>query len=215
MSDTENVPIRVNTDSVTLRPLFGKVIVILIWVICAIALASLFIGFQPLNLRYTPLIAFAAYGVWILFWSQSVTIDLSGVTVRNLLRSHEVSWPAIQRVDTKYALTLYTPTSKIVAWSAPQPGRFEALRTSQSDIRFLPESTYGAGGGIRPGDLPKSASGLAALYVRRYWEQLRDAGYLDSGVVEGTGVETHWLRRETIILCALLVVAVVCATLIP
>jgi hypothetical protein len=215
MSDAQNVPIRIYADSVTLRPLFGKVIVVLIWVICAIALGSLFVDYHALNLRFIPLVAFAAYGVWILFWSPSVAISPAGVTVRNLLRTFDVSWPAIQRVDTKYALTLYTPTTKIVAWSAPQPGRFEALRTSQRDIRFLPESTYGAGGGIRPGDLPKSASGLAALYVRRYWEQLRDAGHLDSGVIEGTGVTTHWLRRETIILCGLLVVSVLLATLIP
>jgi hypothetical protein len=216
MSDVANEPIRVNPGSTTLRPLFGKVLVILVWVICAIALGSLFVNFRVLELlRYIALIAFAAYGVWILFWSPSVTIGPSGVIVRNLLRSFDISWPAVQRVDTKFALTLFTPTRKIVAWSAPQPGRFEAIRTSKADIRFLPESTYGVGGGIRPGDLPRSASGLAALYVRRYWEQLRDAGHLDSGVVEGTGVTTHWLRRETTILCGLLVIGVLAATFIP
>ena len=215
MSDDANRPIHVSTDSIALRPLFGKVIVVLIWLICAIALGSLFVDFRPANLRYIPLVAFAAFGVWILFWSPSVTIGPSGVTVRNLLRSFDVSWPAIQRVDTKYALTLYTATKRIVAWSAPQPGRFEALRTSQSDLQFLPESSYGVGGSIRPGDLPKSASGLAALYVRRYWDQLRDAGHLDSGVVEGTGVTTHWLRRETAILCGLLVVSIIGAFLVP
>jgi hypothetical protein len=216
MSDTQSTPIRISTEGATLRPLFGKVLVVLVWLICAIALGSLVLELKLLDLvRYLPLIAFAAYGVWILFWSPSVTIGPSGVTVRNLLRSFEVTWPAIERVDTKYALTLYTARRKIVAWSAPQPGRFEAIRTSKADIQFLPESTYGAGGGIRPGDLPKSASGLAALYVRRYWEQLRDAGHLDSGVVEGTGVTTHWLRRESVILCGLLVLAVLAATLIP
>jgi hypothetical protein len=204
------------SDAVTLRPLFGKVLVVLIWLICAVALAGLILEFNLLELvRYVALIAFAAYGVWILFWSPSVTISPSGVTVRNLLRSFDISWPAIQRVDTKYALTLFTPTRKVVAWAAPQPGRFEAIRTSKADIRFLPESSYGVGGSIRPGDLPRSSSGLAALYVRRYWEQLRDAGHLDTGVIEGTGVTTLWLRRETLILCGLLVVAVLAATLVP
>jgi hypothetical protein len=216
MSDAPNQPIRLNTDSVTLRPLFGKVIVVLIWLICALALGSVVLQSEALEIvRFVPLIGFAAYGVWILFWSPSVTIGPTGVTVRNLLRSYDVSWPAVQRVDTKYALTLYTSAKKIVAWSAPQPGRFEALRTSKSDIQFLPESSYGVGGSIRPGDLPRSASGLAALYVRRYWEQLRDAGHLDSGVVEGTGVTIHWLRRESIVLCGLLVVSLLTVTLIP
>ena len=216
MSDAINKPIRVTSDSTTLRPVFGKVVVILMWLICAIALASLISVLDLLVfLRYAALIAFAAYGAWILFWSPSVTIAPSGVTIRNLLRSYDVSWPAIQRVDTKFALTIFTTTMKIVAWSAPQPDRFTALRTSRAEIRHLPESSYGVGGSIRPGDLPGSASGLAALYVRRYWEQLRDAGYLDAGVVEGTGVKTHWLQPESAILGALFVVAIAAALLVP
>jgi Bacterial PH domain len=216
VSDALSNPIRGNTESTTLRPLFGKVLVVLAWLICGTALVSLIAQLDVLAfVRYVTLIAFAAYAVWILFWSPSVTIAPSGVTVRNLLRSYDVSWPAIQRVDTKFALTLFTASAKIVAWSAPQPGRFSAMRTSRAEIRNLPESSYGPGGGIRPGDLPSSASGLAALYVRRYWEQLRDAGYLDSGIVEGTGLTVHWLRRESAILGGLFVVAIATATLIP
>jgi hypothetical protein len=215
VSDAIDKPTRVQTDSTTLRPLFGKVLVVLMWLICGTALVNLITELNLLALvRYIGLIAFAAYAVWILFWSPSVTIAPSGVTVRNLLRSFDVTWPAIVRVDTKFALTLYTAHRKIVAWSAPQPSRFAAIRTSRAEIRHLPESSY-ASGGIRPGDLPASASGLAALYVRRYWEQLRDAGHLDSGVVEGEGVTAHWLRRESTILGGLFVVAVLTAALVP
>ncbi|MEJ1229558.1 MAG: PH domain-containing protein [Galbitalea sp.] len=216
MSDAIDKPIQAALDSTTLRPLFGKVLVVLMWLICASALVGLILESDPLAFfRYVALIAFAAYGVWILFWSPSVTITPAGVTVRNLLRSFDVSWPAIERVDTKFALTLFTAARKIVAWSAPQPSRFAAIRTSRAEIRNLPESSYGVGGSIRPGDLPASASGLAALYVRRYWEQLRDAGHLDSGVIEGTGVVTHWLRTESIVLGALLVVGIAAANLVP
>jgi hypothetical protein len=215
VSDAVNKPIRVQTDSTTLRPLFGKVLVVLLWLICGTALVSLITEWDLLAfLRYVGLIAFAAYAVWILFWSPSVTIAPSGVTVRNLLRSFDITWPAIVRVDTKFALTLYTAKRKIVAWSAPQPSRFAAIRTSRAEIRHLPESSY-AGGGIRPGDLPASASGLAALYVRRYWEQLRDAGHLDSGVVEGEGITARWLPRESAILGGLFVIGVTAAILVP
>jgi hypothetical protein len=51
--------------------------------------------------------------------------------------------------------------------------------------------------------------------VRRYWEQLRDAGYLDTGAVDGTGVVKTWLRRETIALIALAAVAVVALAFVP
>ena len=53
-----------------------------------------------------------------------------------------------------------------------------------------------------------SDSGLAALYVRRYWEQLRNAGFLDKATIEGTGVTTTWLTPQIIATIVLAVLAV-------
>jgi hypothetical protein len=216
MSDAYRRPLRVTQDSTTLRSRFGIVLVIVMWLILAAVLISMVVGLQLLELaRYAPLLLLIGYVLWILLWSPSVTIAPSGVTVRNLLRSHAVSWPAIQRIDTRFSLTLYTTAGRIPAWSAPAPSRFAALRLSRSDVgRSLPESTYLAGS-IRPGDIPQSDSGLAALYVRRYWEQLRDEGYLESGVVEGSGVVTTWLLRESLALFGLLLLTLGTLALVP
>jgi hypothetical protein len=216
MSDAYKKPVRVAQDSTTLRSRFGIGLVIGVWLILATAFISMIVDAQWLQLaRYTPVFALAGYILWILLWSPSVTIAPSGVTIRNLLRSHAVSWPAIQRIDTRFSLTLYTTAGRIPAWSAPAPSRFAALRAARSDIgRSLPESTYLAGS-IRPGDIPQSDSGLAALYVRRYWEQLRDDGYLESGVVEGTGVVTTWLLRESLILFGLILLSLGTLALVP
>ncbi|HEX4057475.1 MAG TPA: PH domain-containing protein [Galbitalea sp.] len=216
MTDAYNKPLRVTQDSTTLRSRFGIVLVVIVWLILGSAFVSMIVGQQWLQIaRYAPLFALIGYVLWILLWSPSVTIAPSGVTIRNLLRSHAVSWPAIQRIDTRFALTLYTAAGKIPAWSAPAPSRFAALRASRTDIgRSLPESTYLAGS-IRPGDIPQSDSGLAALYVRRYWEQLRDAGYLNSGVVEGTGVVTTWLLQVSLILFGLLLLTLAAFALVP
>ena len=202
-------------DSTTLRSRFGRVLVIVVWAILIAFIVGLIVE-QNANwlLRFTPIILLGGYVVWLLMWSPSVTIAPSGVTVRNLLRTNDVSWPAILAVDTRFALTLQTAAGKIVAWSAPAPSRFAALRATRTELSGLPESSF-AMGGIRPGDIPQTDSGLAALYVRRYWEQLRDAGYLENGVVEGTGTVTRWLRHETLILVGLVLVAVLALTLIP
>jgi hypothetical protein len=215
VTDAQNKPLRVTSDSTTLRSRFGRVLVIAVWAILIAFIVGLIVE-QNASwlLRYTPVIVLGGYVVWLLMWSPSVTIAPSGVTVRNLLRTNDVSWPAIQTVDTRFALTLHTAAGKIVAWSAPAPSRFAALRATRTELSGLPESSF-AMGGIRPGDIPQTDSGLAALYVRRYWEQLRDAGYLESGAVEGTGVETHWLRRETVALLGLVVLSVLTVTLIP
>lgn len=211
VSNASGNPHGMSEDSTTLRPRFGKALVIFVWAICAIVVVSLFVPFRASDVFKTlGLVAFVAYGVWLLFWSPSITIAPSGVTVRNIIREHAVSWPAIQRVDTRYALTLYTTAGKITSWSAPAPSRFAAMRTSRVDLTRLPKSSYDTEtDSIRPGDIPQSSSGQAALYVRRYWEQLHAAGYLDSGVIEGSGVVTSWLRTEILIVSGLAILSVI------
>ena len=215
VTDAQDKEPSATTDSTTLRSRFGQVLTVVVWAILAAFIVGFIIQLDGLQLlRYAPVILFMGYLVWLALWSPSVTIAPSGVTVRNLIRSFSVSWPAIKRIDTRFALTLFTHELKITAWSAPAPGRFASYRAARVDLTKLPESTYAAGA-IRPGDIPSSDSGLAALYVRRYWEQLREAGYLDSGVVEGTGVVTTWLRRETIALIVLAAVAVAALVFVP
>ena len=206
---------RVTEESKTLRPRFGQVLTVLVWCVCAAALVTIVVTGRWADLgRYGVLALLVAYVMWLMFWSPSVTISLAGVEVRNLLRVHAVSWPAIQNVDTKYALTLITPKRKVVAWAAPAPSRYATMRATRSDASGLPESTFMLGS-IRPSDIPSSDSGLAALYVRRYWEELQGAGHLDSAsAIEGTGVKTRWLGREAAALIALAIIAVVCVAFV-
>lgn len=206
--------INASTDSKTLRPRFGRVLVFVCFGIALVFLISLaFSGIDAL-LKFGPLGILAAYVIWMLYWAPSVTIAPSGVIVRNIVREHEVTWPAIERVDTKYALQLFTAAGTITAWSAPAPGRHAAMRVASPELKGLPESTYAAERSIRPSDIPSSESGLAALYVRRYWEQLRDGGFLARGV-EGTGVATHWLRAEIVTVSVLGAVAVLAVLFVP
>lgn len=205
---------RVTEESKTLRSRFGLVITVLVWAVCAVAVVTMVVTGRWADLaRYGALAVLVGYVVWLLFWSPSVTIAPSGVEVRNLLRVHDVSWPAIQNIDTKYALTLMTRARKVVAWAAPAPSRYATMRATKADASGLPESTFMLGS-VRPGDIPSSDSGLAALYVRRYWEELRDAGHLDSGAVEGTGVKTRWLGREAAALIALAIITAACVALV-
>jgi hypothetical protein len=200
-------------ESRTLRPRSGYALVFVVWAIGLSVVVTLIAqGSFLVLLRYLPLVLLAAYCAWLLFWSPSVTISPAGVSIRNLLRVHDVTWPAIQLVDTRWALNLRTTRGRITAWSAPAPSRFTVLRTAPADVRGLPQSTYGPEG-IRPGDIPSSHSGLAALYVRRYWEQLRDAGFLESTAVEGTGVTTRWLPIETGVLIVLAAVTAIVTVL--
>jgi hypothetical protein len=138
-----------------------------------------------------PWLALVAGTCWAVFWRPQVEVTDGGVRLVNVFRTIDVPWPAIQLVDTKWALTLQTAYGTFTAWAAPSPGARGAMRATRTDASHLPASTY-AGDGIRPGDLPSSHSGAAAEMVRRHWEQLRDAGHLDDPHLERERAPVTW-----------------------
>ena len=171
------------------RPAFGRVLTIAVSVVAVLGLIGLVVGNELENL--------VRYGVWFvllvvvtvaLYWIPSVDVAEHEVIVRNPLSTWHVPWPAIQRIDTKWALTLYTRTARIEAWAAPSSGRFTVFTLGPDDTK-VSESARLAGS-IRPGDTLSSESGAAANHIRRHWELLRDDGLLDEPITPGA------LRRE-------------------
>lgn len=175
------------------RPWFGRVLTIVVGAICVIVLAALTVTDPPTALRAAPWLALFGGGCWAVFWRPEVVVDDGGVRLVNVTRTIDLPWPSIQAVDTKYALTLITAYGRFTAWAAPAPGALAGRNATKQDTRHLPPSTRAADG-VRPGDLPTSASGSAALTIRRHWEQLRDAGYLDHPQLErhAPPVSWHW-----------------------
>lgn len=168
----------------TFRPSFGRWLTIAIWSLSAIAIVAAFIQGAEAGLRAVPWLALLSGAVWAAYFRPEVAVDAGGVRMVNVLRTIVLPWPAIQRIDTKWALTLFTAYGKFVAWAAPAPGGMNAARISRKAATTLPESTFGPGGSMRPGDHPDSASGAAAAVVRRQWEALRDLGFLDDPRLE-------------------------------
>lgn len=162
--------------------------------------------------RTGPWVALVVGAVWAMYWRPEVSVDDSGVRVINVLHTVHLPWPSIQRIDTKWALTLFTAYGKVTVWAAPAPGGFASRMAGRQDFRGLPETTYGGDRSIRPGDLPGTPSGAAALVVRRRWEELRDAGHLDDPRLEFTKPPTSWHYR-TVLVGALLVLAGLLASL--
>lgn len=154
----------------------------------------------------------ARYGWWYvlgaaavaaMYWSPSVDVSEGEVTVRNPLATYHVPWGAIQRIDTKYTLTLFTEQRRIEAWAAPASGRHTVFRLGPDDTK-VSESAKVAGA-IRPGDSLASESGQAADYIRRHWELLRDDGLLDTRT---SPVTREWHVPTITVLAALIVAGV-------
>ena len=187
------------------RPWFGRALCVVIGVICAVALVALLVGDGVSALwRAGPWLALVAGACWACFWRPEVVVDDGGVRLVNVFRTVHLPWPSIQAVDTKWALTLITAYGRFTGWAAPAPGMREAVRATREDAAHLPASAM-LGEGIRPGDLPSSSSGSAALLIRRHWEQLRDAGYLDNPRLERHAAPVTW-HITTIVAGGLLLV---------
>ena len=185
---------------------FGRFLAVAVAIVVAGGLVSILIGGGVDDLlRYSWPLLFIAFAGWALFWQPSVTVSDGGVTIANVLRTIHLPWPSIERVDTKYALTLSTAYGHFAAWAAPAPSRYTVGSTDKSELKRLPDSTFFAGT-VRPGDDPGSDSGQAALVVRRRWEHLRDAGYLDEARLEKPRPDVRW-HWVTITVFALLGVA--------
>jgi len=174
------------------RPWFGRFLTVAIGVMTAGAAIVITWrdGVDELW-RVGPWLALIAGTCWATFWRPRVEVSDGGVRLVNVLRTVDVPWPAIQLIDTKWALTLVTAYGTFTAWAAPAPGARAAVRAGRREAAHLPRSTY-AGEGIRPGDLPSSASGEAAALIRRHWEGLRDAGHLADPRLEHERVPARW-----------------------
>ena len=174
------------------RPMWGRVLCVAVAIACLVSLIALVASDGMTALwRATPPLALVTGACWAIFWKPAVVVHDGGVRLVNVFRTVDLPWPSIIRVDTKYALTLYTAYGRFTGWAAPAPGAHEAVRSTRHDAEQLPESAWSSEGS-RPGDLPSTASGSAALLIRRRWEELRKAGHLDEPRLERESTPITW-----------------------
>jgi hypothetical protein len=183
------------------RPAFGRVLTIVVGIVALTGMVGLVIGddLQSL-LRFGAWFVLLVAVTIALYWMPVVEVLAHEVLVRNPLSTWHVPWPEIQRIDTKWALTLYTRSVRIEAWAAPSSGRYTVFTLGPDDTKV--SETARLAGSIRPGDTLSSESGAAANHIRRHWEQLRDDGLLDDAVEVGA-LRRDWHPRTIALLAAL------------
>lgn len=197
---------------VVIRPSFGRLLTVIVSAIAALVLVSTVVGGRADLLptqAWGPLLL--AYAAWLVFWAPRVRIATEGVEIRNVFRTHDISWPAIRRVDTKWALNITTAHERVTAWAAPAPGRHSNAYITTNEERnqpYLSAMMQDA----RRGDLPRTDSGDAATVIRLRLADLAEAGHLGGPVEEeARRVRTHWAE---IAVLAVLVVASVASGLV-
>jgi len=189
---------------------FNRVLAVVVWALDAFALAGYVWIHAGLRDPFAILpVALVALLACVALWRPSIQIDDEEIRVVNVFRTITVPWPALIHIDTKYALTLFTPGHRYSVWAAPAPGRTGAAMAARKQERGRVEmAPVSEDGSIRPGDLIASESGQAAYLIRERWARLRDAGRIDAGIADATPVDVrvHWWLNG--VMAALLVATV-------
>lgn len=185
------------------RPWYGRPLTVAIGAICVVTVFV--VGWKEgvgEAAAFAPWLALMTLTCWACFWRPRVTVTDAGVLLVNVLRTVHVPWPAIQMIETKWALTLVTAVGTFTSWAAPAPGVRAAVfampRRDQAEFgpRNLPREGQrrpaASGPGVRPGDLPSTPSGAAATKVRERWERLRAQGHLDDPRLERPRASVRW-----------------------
>jgi hypothetical protein len=126
-------------------------------------------GGPVLLARQLPAMTLACTVVYVVLVRPSVTVGPAGIRLRNVLSDVDVPWPALERVSTRFALTLHTVGGQeLRAWAAPASGRHVDTRLTAGDVRAL-----GWDDDVPPTASASSASssGVAAAWVRREWRR--------------------------------------------
>ncbi|MGN6425234.1 MAG: PH domain-containing protein [Leifsonia sp.] len=183
---------------------FNRVLAVLIWAAAAALTIGLLVSVHDARLLYiVPCGLFALLG-WAMLWRPKLTVGDDGIEVVNVSRTIRIPWQALIHVDTKYALTLYTPGHKFPVWSAPAPGTASTLRATRRETKGAVGRPRVADSVRRPGDLLSTESGAAAEVVRRRWLAQQESGAIETGLADETPVAIRW---HVLTLVALLVLA--------
>lgn len=188
--------------STVYRPASSRALAAGIFAVCVIGLIAFAVQDGPgAVLHYGWWLILVGVLAWAFFWNPRIVVDDSGVLLVNVFRSVRIPWPAIQAIDTKWSLTLQTSYGTFGAWAAPAPGRHGSRHLTEQDVRHLPESSFGVGHSVRPGDAVNSPSGRAAMEIRVRWAALRGAGHLDNPRLEFERPPIRW-HVEIFAVCA-------------
>lgn len=197
----------------TFRPLFGRILAVVIGILgVGAVVASLAAGQPEAALRSVAPAGLVVALTFAAFWFPAVSVRSDGITVRNVFTTSHVPWSAIRRIDTKWSLALETDRGTVSAWASPAPGRYSILGMTRGDVRGTASSARAAGASIRPGDSLSTASGAIAHVIRTHWEELRDDDKLDAPNA-GTGPRRE-VHVATIVTCVVLAAATVASLLL-
>lgn len=107
--------------------------------------------------------------VWVVFVRPCVELDQSGVTLRNLIRDVAFTWPAVDIIEQRWNLKIYTPDDDgFGSWAiASQRPQGRAIRSPQRGFGLMVGGRFNVAAvsspdGATPSDVMVARRGSAA-----------------------------------------------------
>lgn len=192
----------------TVTSLFNRVLAMGIWVVSAALGGSLFFLERPSLFAYLVPLAFVGLLAWEGLWQPALVVSDAGIGVRNPFRTVQIPWNALVNVETRFALTLFTPGRRFEVWVAPSPGRSFGYREANKADRTANRLSPSPDRTQRPADLKRSESGSAASLVLARWDLVRSAGAIELGVADTVRISVQWSWPAIAALAALFVASI-------
>ena len=114
--------------------------------------------------------AFAINGVYLVIYRPKIILFDEGLVIRNPFQEFTFGWDRVDEIETRYSMSIQVDGKMIYAWAAPAPGRHHGRSVHPTEIRGM---GIGAGGIMRPGESPRSDSGVATYLAKLRWNTFK------------------------------------------
>ena len=111
--------------------------------------------------------------VYLAYGRPKVTVFDEGILIVNPLVAVTIGWQDVEDIDTRFSLSVQYAGKRINAAAAPAPGRHHARTVHPNELKGVAIPMAEA---MRPGDSPRSDSGVAAHLARSRWAAFQKGG---------------------------------------
>ena len=178
METTPNAPRPISLYS---RP--TRALAVVAWAICAFLSVNLVLAGTAAQMwQFLPWMLFIAWGLYVLLWRPQLLVRVSGLSVRNLLRDHEIPFSQLTALRVVQSVSFDTTAGRIASWGAPGASKLG---------RKLPTSPG------TPDIVSEPATATTVQTAWDAWERSQPTpGMVDAGTSSQPGhpetVETSW-----------------------
>lgn len=119
METAPNTPRTVSVRSVPTRVLGAVALAF-----CAFFAVNLLLTGTPASIwHFLPWVLLAAWGVYVLLWRPRLLIHATGLSIRNILRDHEIPFSELTALRVMQNVSFDTTAGRIPSWGAPGSGK--------------------------------------------------------------------------------------------